>query len=124
MKSPFIFISLLVFCTVIHGQNTEAVENAFAKGDASELSSQLAAEVEFCIGDDVEFYSKKEASQALNHWIKQHAPTAIEGKIVGGSSVKYYNGELTTEKGRYRIMIYYIESKSAYKIDEIRIVKK
>ena len=121
MKTLIIIASFIGFCLTSQAQNTEIVEKAFQSGNASALSGHLSKEVEVCIGDDVQFLSSSQAITSLNKWFASVTPSSLSGKIVGGSTVKYYNGQLETAKGSYRIFVYYNGQNDAYKIDEIRI---
>lgn len=124
MKNLIIIVSFLSLCITIKAQNTEVVEQAFKTGNASTLSSHLAKEIEVCFGDDVQFLSATEAIATLNKWFADVSPNSIKGKIIGGPAVKYYNGQLQTEKGAYKIFVYFNGNNDAYKIDEIRIGSK
>ena len=124
MQKFIIIFSFLSICTFAQAQNTAAVESSFKKGDASLLITDMAQEIELCIGDDVQFLSSKQAVVALNNWFTKVSPESLSGKIVGGSAVKYYNGHLKTAKGSFKLFVYYNEKSGSYKIDEIRIGTK
>jgi hypothetical protein len=124
MKNLFIIFSFLSFCITTQAQNTEVVQKAFESGNASALTGQLAKEIELCIGNDVQFLSAAQAVASLNKWFASVSPSSLSGKIVGGSAVKYYSGQLQTAKGDFRIFVYYNGQNDAYKIDEIRIAGK
>ncbi len=124
MKSLTLIISLLILCTFAQAQNTQKIEAVFNSGNASGLTDQLETDIELCIGNDVLFLSSDQAIKSLNKWFAKNKPTHFSGKIVGGSSVKYYNGTMKSENGSFRIFVYYADKNGAYKIDEIRIVEK
>ena len=124
MQKLIIIFSFIGLYTFSYGQNTAVIESAFSSGVASKLSGEMAKDIELCIGTDVEFYSASQAIQALNKWFGQVKVSAVSGKIVGGSAVKYYNGDITSEKGNFRLFVYYNEKDGTYKIDEIRITAK
>lgn len=123
MKYLYITLSLLITCSISFGQNTENVKTAFSSGNASGLSAELANEIELCIGNDVQFFNKSETLSTLNKWFSKVNPSKFSGRIEGGSSVKYYKGQLATAEGVYKVMIYYNPNGDTYKIDEIRIGK-
>jgi len=125
MKSIYIIFSLLVSCLALNAQNTQSVQTAFSSGNASAMTADMASDIELCIGDDVQFLSKSQAVTALNKWFQQVQPSDVNGKIDGAGSVKYYNGNVKTASGNFRVFVYYSAAADGkgFKIDEIRIGK-
>lgn len=121
MQKLIILFSFIALYTTSQAQQIDLIETAFKTGNASGLSGQMAKEIELCIGDDVQFLSGAQAVQSLNKWFASVKPSAVSGKIVGGSAVKYYSGQVTSAKGSHKLFVYYNEKDGGYKIDEIRI---
>lgn len=124
MNKIILIASLIAIYSSSFGQNTQSLESAFANGNAAEMHSQLASEVELNIGNDVHFLSSKETVQKLNQWFSKIKPSGFHGKIEGGSSVKYYSGQLKSDQGKYKVLVYFDGHDKNYKIDEIRIAKQ
>lgn len=121
MKNLFVIICLTVFSFAATAQDVNPVKNAFSSANAASLSAILSDEVELCIGDDVEFLSKNETVTHLNRWFSANTPNGIRGTIDGSGAVKFYDGTCTTDKGNYRVIVYYKQQGSGYIVDEIRI---
>ncbi len=122
MKNIFISICLLV-SYIGTSQNVEIVQEVFKSGNAHMLQTELANEVQVCIGDDVQYYTKKETISALNKWFTGVGPDGFKGRMMGESDVKYFSGDLSSSKGVFRVFVYFANENGEFEIDEIRIGK-
>lgn len=104
-----VFIILLSLSTqLLIGQGE--LFAAIGKADAEKLSQSFGKDVEICIGTDQDFYSKSGAIKKLNAFFDQVKPSSSSFKHKGSSkdkSSEYSVGSLTTERGKYRVFIYF-----------------
>ena len=87
------------------------IVKGFNSGDARAISQYFNTSVELIFSDSRGVYGKAQAEQILNKFFNDN-PTA-KGKAnykhlhtIPKDNVQYHIGELSTEKGRYRINIY------------------
>ena len=87
------------------------IVQGFNNGDAKVISQYFNSSVELIFADSRGVYGKAQAEQILNKFFNDNVTTRREFKYthlhnIDKDNVQYYIGELTTEKGRYRINIY------------------
>lgn len=111
----------ILFGSFLYG-NSQDLKTAFAKGDVETISLYLGSSIEICYLDEVDFYDQKKARAMLTSFFKENIPTAYK-EIHSGSSKgsSYYTiGLLTTNKGQYRVYLYFKKDQQDLTIQEIR----
>lgn len=109
--------SIIIFSIVAQiaiAQNANALFTAIGKSDIATLSANFSSDIEICIGTAQDFYTKNEAKTRLNQFFTEVSPSSgsflHKGKAKDNSS-EYSVGNLKTEKGNYRVFIYFEGSK-------------
>ena len=114
--------ALFILPSFVLGQSS-GVESALQKGNAADLGVHFAKAVDLSLPDTEDTFSPDKAveqlsaffsAQVVKGYKRVHFSAAQQGRA------KYSIGDLYTEKGTYRITLYF---DSADKITEVRIVK-
>ena len=91
---------------------SQAFSNVFVdigNKDLTSLAKKMSNEVELCIADSPEFYSKKEAIEKIYAFLIQKNVTDCKmihsGKSLDKNS-KYWVGKLISSNGNYRMFLY------------------
>lgn len=119
----FLFLSALLMISNILYSTAQDLAKAFAKGDAETISFFLANNVEICLKNEVNLYTKSSAKNKLSQFFSENTPKAYQeihqGNSKGNSS--YTIGLLSTQNGTYRIYLYFTRMNDDIKINEIRL---
>lgn len=100
------------------------IQQAFQQGKAELLSPYLSNEIELCIGNKEQTLAKAKAIQDIQTFFSSSPVKSFKAMHSGGAedqSTSYYIGNLTTEKGEYRVYVYYKKPGGKLLIQEIRI---
>lgn len=106
--------------------NLEGISKAMRTGDANALSSYLDSDVELTILDDVNILDKQAAKKAIDSFFKANKPTGYSQVHKGtskGQKGQYSIGNLTTERGKFRVYIYLDVQGDKQLIQELRFEK-
>jgi len=100
------------------------VEEAFKQENAEAFEHHFHEQVEMSLPGKENRYSKKDAIGLMEAFFSVHAVQNFK-KVHSGSSrgkvSNYYIGELATDKGTYRVYIYYDVHDNKKDIHELRI---
>jgi len=103
-----------------------SVEEAFRQEDAQAFRPHFHSEVDMSLPGKENRYKKADAIGLMEAFFSVHAVQNFK-KVHSGSSrgkvSNYYIGQLTTDKGVYRVYIYYDEHDGEKDIHELRIEK-
>ena len=125
MCSVSVALVVLTSISTLEAQNKAIIENAIRTHKAHLLLDEMSDEIELCVFKDVQFLSSKKTADTVNHWLENHDIDKVSGKISGSDKVKYYSGDISSDKNSYQLLIYYrLMQEGDYKIDEIRIVEE
>ena len=97
-------------------------EAALAKGDVETISKYLDQSTEICFRDEIDFYDKNQASTFLRKFFANNKPLAYKHMHKGSSkgNSHYTIGSLSTDKGMYRVYLYFRKDADLVRIREIR----
>ena len=104
-------LSIMIFAFITNiavGQSN--LFTAIGKSDVATLSAQFSNDMEICIGTEQDFYSKAEAVKRLEKFFTEIGPKSSAFKHKGNNKDKtseYSVGTMNTDKGKYRVFIYY-----------------
>ena len=116
-----IVISILAMASV---SAQEAFHQAFQVGNPDKLASYLPAELDLCILNKEQMVSKSTALSELRNFFSKHKVTSYKAMHSGGNESQgksYTIGNMTTDKGDFRVYFYYRKTGSELQILEIRI---
>lgn len=120
-------IGLFLLITVqMQGQGDTAFFNAIKNNDMATVGNYFQDQIDFCIFDNQEFISKKEALTKLNQFISKHKTQSIEVIHQGtskGKTTQFKVAKLITDKETYRIFVYTTSDFGNKSVKEIRIDK-
>lgn len=120
-------IGLFLFVTVqMQGQGDMTFFNAIKNNDMATVGNYFQDQIDFCIFDNQESISKKEALSRLNTFISKHKAQSIEVIHQGtskGKTTQFKVAKLTTDKETYRIFVYTTSDFGNKSVKEIRIDK-
>ena len=124
-KSIITFCLLLAIKTLSIAGNPE-IFNAIMSGNAENLSKYFEESVEVCINNSQEIYSKQDAIQVIQQFLKNNKPVSIKEAHQGASknsNSKYTIANLQTASGSYRVYIFIKNHPNKTIIQEIRFDK-
>jgi hypothetical protein len=110
------------FSIVAFSQNN--FDDALRQGNAEAIAVYLNHEIEFCIFDKEDIFDKKTATAQLNKFFQDYRVKAYKQVHVGTSKGKQSNysiGNLITDKGNFRVYIYFNLVNGKKHIQELRI---
>ena len=115
MKTLLLFLGIFVSASAFT-QNSAEIFAAIGKGDVSAFSDKLMSDVELCFDTQQAFFSKPEAIKKLKTFLAGIKP--VSGKHMHNGSSKdnsttYSVGEIKSEKGTYRVFVYFEGNKIA-----------
>lgn len=128
----YVFLSLFVFFahSLSAQNNFENIYAALKSGNSKELSKYFDNQIELTIkGASVNAqntYSKTQATSIMKEFFSQVKPVSFK-ELHGGAAnewLKYKIGYLTTEKGKFRLMLRVKETKGSILIQEIELIKE
>ncbi len=122
MKYLFIILTL-VFSVELFSQESTFF-NAIKNGENTSIENFFSNRVELCIFENQQMLSKKVASDKLGQFLNDNKVTKLEVIHQGTSKDKTSNfkvAKLTTNKGVYRMFLYFTGSIENDSIKELRI---
>jgi Domain of unknown function (DUF4783) len=122
----FIVLSFLAMSSVVFGQSEAAFFNAFKSGDTQSMDIYLENNIDFCIYEDQQVLSKKDALSKLKTFLASQKITGLEVIHKGTSKDKksqYKVAKVTTTKEVFRVFVYGTGEFKANSVKEIRIDK-
>lgn len=122
MKVGFVFLYICLTIGVLRSQSD--LTTALGKGDIAVISNHLADKVELAIGDKDDILSKAEAVSRLKEFYGSYQAKGFRAKHAGTSKThesNYTIGELMTDKGNFRVYIYFTQEAQKRLVAELRI---
>ena len=122
MSKAMITITLMSFAALSFGQGQ--LEKAFEDEDAALFSSLFDSQVDMFVMNKENTYSKADAVKLMESFFKVHKVHSFERMHSGssrGQSSNYEIAHLNTDKGAYRVYLYYENSSGKKLISELRI---
>ena len=122
MHKAILIIAIALFATTANAQ--EQLQKAFEQEDASLLSSHFDDRVDMLVMNKDNNYSREEAIQLMESFFKVHAVHSFKKMHSGasrGQGSNYQIHHLDTDKGAYRVYIYYNSDSGSKRINELRI---
>ena len=121
IRNISLLILWLVSGTQLNGQDVQPIFKALQSNDKARIVSLLDNEVELCINEVTDFYSKEEAGDTIYKYLNDAPIKTIEPMHSGSStSSKYKVAKMITAKGEYRVFVF---QNKAGNISEIRFDK-
>lgn len=123
MKEIIISLLLILFCSISgFSQSYEAIFRDLGQNNLTSLDAQMSGDIELCIEDNQDFFSKKEAISKITKYIEEKGVKSCKmlhsGKTADKGS-QYWVGKMTGSTGDYRVFLY-IENE---KVIEVRLDK-
>lgn len=123
-----LLVVILLCCGInltVIGQGPDAIFSTFQKSNFAGLSNYLAKEVDVCLINEQNFYSKAKTVEKLTSFFNSQLILSIEPMHDGASKKKsssYSVGKVTTKNGKkYKLFIYQEVIGVKNQIAEIRI---
>lgn len=120
----FLFASLLP--AVSRPQGTVTINDitaAIGSGNVAQLMSYVDAELELSILDREDLYAKNTASGELTKFFRSFTPASFNQVHQGSSKAddaEYVIGNLSTNKGNFRVYIYVAKRGNSVVLQELR----
>lgn len=120
-----LFAALMLAFTGLHAQKEvkDQVVSAMGQGNAAALAKQMVANVDMTLPAASDYYSKAQAEQILRKFFDEHPPKSMtvahEGTNRSGDC--YYIGDLSTEKGDFRVTFFLKKGSDSYQVKQLRI---
>lgn len=110
MKQLITILAFVIFGTLAgHSQAFDQIFRELGQNNLTSLEPQMAADIELCIADSPDFFSKEVAIQKIQTFLAKQEVTGCKmihsGKSADKGS-KYWVGKLTSKKGTYRVFLY------------------
>ena len=122
MKAVFVFFFLCMTLQVTWAQAD--LHTALGNGDVPGISIHFGDKVELAIGDKEETLAKADVETRLREFYATHVPKGFSPKHNGTSKSNestYTIGELSTDKGDFRVYIYFTQQGEKRSVAELRI---
>jgi len=124
----YLLMLVIVFIPALSGllaQNdiTPIVSSALKKGDAETLSSFFTPSVELTVMGKEGVFQEDEARKILGQFFKENTPQSFTIKHQGTSKLddQFRIGDLTTQKGVFRVTYFMKKSNNAFQIKQLKI---
>ena len=122
----FLISILLVFAAAAgFSQNdiTGEVAAAIKKGDAASIAAHMMPQIELTLNGQDNTVGKADAQKSLTVFFKDHPVTGFSIKHQGTSKLddQYRIGDLTTQKGNFRVTFFMKKSGNAMQIRQLKI---
>jgi len=104
----------------------KSVKLGFRTANAKEIAPHLSEKTEIKFDGEKALYSKDKVDQVLTKFLTDVKPKDFQMLHKGASKegIKFYIGELSSEKGTYRVLIYFKNSVNNPIIESIDISKE
>ncbi len=100
---------IICFSMLLVAQQGEGLLRDLGSAKLELLESRMSSEVELCISDSPDFFSKAEALQKIKTFLKDVGAKSAR-KVHSGKSAdkgsRYWVGKLKASKGVYRVFLY------------------
>jgi hypothetical protein len=120
-------IVLFIACFVMSAVSAQSdLTNALGSGNVAGISAHFGSKVELTINDREAHLSKPEAETRLKEFYSTHQAKGFKAVHSGNSKSNESNytiGELLTDKGNYRVYIYFTSDGGRRIVAELRIEK-
>jgi len=122
----FIFVFSTLFAFSLSAQDYDRIANAFATGNAGDVSRMCSERIDYSTEGKERSISKSETEINLKAFFKSNEPNGFKTvhKGVSQSDVRYIIAELNTRNGKYRVTIYLRKSGEEYLIQSLEIEKQ
>lgn len=100
------------------------IYTALSKGDVAALEQHLDNQVELCIFDKEDVFTRQDATRMLKNFFAEHAVKGYKEMHSGASKGRdsnYAIGQLATDKGTFRVYLYFDKRDDKRIIQELRI---
>lgn len=123
MKANIITFLLLIFVSSVGlSQNYEAIFRDLGQNNLTSLEAKMSSDIELCIEDNQDFYSKAEAIRKIKEFISSKGVKSCKmlhsGKTADKDS-EYWVGKMLGTSSAFRVFLY-VESDE---IIEVRLDK-
>ena len=125
MKTGFVLLLMGLWVGMLQSQSD--LNTALGKGDLSVISGYLADKLELVVGSTDAIISKADAINRLKEFYSVHQTQGFRSVHTGASKTNESNysiGELVTDKGIYRVYIYFTQEGQKRQITELRFEKQ
>jgi hypothetical protein len=104
----------------------KGLKTGFKTGNVKEISPYLGQRTEIAFDSEKTSYDKEKTEQTLSKFLVDAKPKDFQMLHQGASKegIKFYIGELTSDLGTYRILIYLKKNESRNLIESIDISKE
>ena len=122
----FVVLFILMFSVVLVQAQTvekEGISKAILAGDAAALGKYFTSSVDITLKNVEDVYSRDQAEVILKRFFSENKPASFVIKHEGKSKREdfYYIGELTTDKGNYRLSFFLKKEEAGFRIKQLRI---
>jgi len=120
-----IVTGFLISCVNLFGQKVPApLIKAFQAGDVEGLSEFFNARLQVNISDNEYMCSKSQAKEIMREFFSNNKPSSFTVIFEGGKEDSNFSiGTLVTEKGNYRVNVFFRKFEGVYLIHLLRIEK-
>jgi len=122
MKAGFVFLFAYLVQGALVAQSD--LNTALGKGNVGGITAYFGDKVELTIGDKEAQVTKAEAAARLSNFFENHIAKGYRQVHTGASKTNEANytiGELSTDKGTFRVYIYFTQQGQKQVIAELRI---
>ncbi len=125
LVSTFVLLNSPLFAQT-QDDLVKALKSGFKTGNSKEISPYLGQRTEIAFDSEKMSYDKEKAEQTLSNFVSNVKPKDFQMLHQGASKegIKFYIGELSTDKGMYRILIYLKGNEKKNLIESIDISKE
>lgn len=125
-----LFAALMLAFTGLHAQKdakakevSDQVIGALGQGNASTVAKYMVAQVDMTLPAASDYYSKAQAEQILRKFFDEHQPKgmAVAHEGTNRSGDCYYIGDLSTEKGDFRVTFFLKKGGEGYQVKQLRV---
>lgn len=132
MRMNLLIVSTFVLSSYVSGvaqatdDLTKSVKTGFKTSNAKEIAPYLSDKTEIAFDGEKTSYSKEKVDQVLSKFLSDVKPKDFQMLHKGASKegIKFYIGELSSEKGTYRVLIYLKNNVSKTIVESIDISKE
>ena len=122
MNKLLLVIMMAIFSISATGQSE--IYTALSKGDVNALQTHLDSKVELCIFNKEDVFDRPDAVVLLKEFFGKHKVQGFKQMHSGASKgleSNYAIGQLTTDKGTFRVYMYFDTRNDKRTIQELRI---
>lgn len=123
MKKHWLILGFLALTTVLFGQNSEAILQGISKSNIDLLASHMDESVELCILGEPDLVDREVAIDRIKKFVRDVSPSAYNSMHEGSSKrkgSKYAIANLQTQKGIFRVFLFFEKVNGKSLVREIR----